>query len=93
MEFEWDSNKSDANKRKHGIDFEEVQTLWNDPNARVLDANEKNEIRFLVVGKIGGKYWTAVVTERGEKIRIISVRAARKEEKDEYDSKRTKNNG
>ena len=80
MEFEFDSAKSAMNKQKHGIDFLEAQALWNDPNALGLPARIDAEHRMAVVGKIGEQHWTAVITYRGDNIRIISVRRARREE-------------
>ncbi len=86
MEFEFDPSKSDSNKKKHGIDFHESQALWNDPDFIEIPVKVSDEPRFLVVGKISGKHWSGVITYRGEKIRIISVRRARKEEVDIYES-------
>jgi len=86
MEFEFDPSKSDSNKKKHGIDFHESQALWNDPDDIEIPVKVSDEPRFLVVGKISGKHWSGVITYRGEKIRIISVRRARKEEVDIYES-------
>ena len=86
MSFEYDRAKSTANKAKHGIDFEDAQALWND--ARMLEAPAKteDEPRFLVIGKIGNNHWAAVCTHRGDNVRIISVRRARKQEIDHYES-------
>ena len=86
MEFEFDPNKSGRNKKKHGIDFVEAQALWDDPDLIEIPARTSDEPRFVVIGKISGKYWSAVITYRGEKIRIISVRRSRKEEIDIYES-------
>lgn len=86
MEFEFDPHKSDSNKAKHGIDFKEAQELWNDPDLIEIPVKTNDEPRYLVVGKISGKCWSAVVTYRAEKIRIISVRRSRKEEVDAYES-------
>ena len=80
MQFEYDPNKSAANKEKHGIDFEEAQALWNDINVLELKIHYEDEPRFLVIGTLKGKVWTAVITYRGNNIRIISVRRARKDE-------------
>ena len=88
MDFEYDPEKSESNKVKHGIDFEEVQALWNDQNAFEFDARADEEDRFLVVGQIGEMLWTAVITYRGEKIRIISVRRSRGREVQEYDHRK-----
>lgn len=86
MEFEFDPQKSDNNKIKHGIDFNEAQELWDDPDLIEIPVKTSDELRYLVIAKISGKYWSAVVTYRGEKIRIISVRRSRKEEVDIYES-------
>ena len=86
MEFEFDPQKSGSNKVKHGIDFKEGQELWDDPDLIEIPVKTSDEPRCLVIGKISGKYWSAVVTYRGEKIRIISVRRSRKEEVDVYES-------
>ena len=86
MEFEFDPNKSLANKRKHGIDFEEAQSIWGDSDLIEIPARTTDEPRFLVVGTIGGKHWSAVITYRGERTRIISVRRSSKEEIEIYES-------
>ena len=86
MDFEFDPNKSASNKIKHGIDFNEAQALWRDPGLIVAPARVSGEPRFLVVGRIGKRHWAAIVTHRGGKLRIISVRRARKEEIDHYEN-------
>jgi uncharacterized DUF497 family protein len=80
MDFEFDPQKSAANKEKHGIDFIEAQALWNDSDLIEIPAHCFDEPRFLVIGKINGKHWSAVITRRNGRLRIISVRRARKEE-------------
>jgi uncharacterized DUF497 family protein len=77
MEFEFDPAKSQANKAKHGIDFEEAQALWNDDNGLEFPGSFDNEMRNLIIGRIADKHWTAIVTYRDDKVRIISVRRAR----------------
>ena len=84
--FEYDDKKSEINKRKHGLDFIEVQELWKDPDIIQIKANSDTESRYLVIGNIGNKIWSAVITYRGEKIRIISVRRARNSEVTIYES-------
>jgi len=86
MIFEFDSSKSQKNREKHGIDFDESQSLWDDEDRLEIPAKTLDELRFLVVGKINNKYWSAVITYRGEKIRIISVRRSRDEEIRIYES-------
>jgi uncharacterized DUF497 family protein len=88
MEFEFDDNKSQANKAKHGIDFVEAQVLWEDHDRLEIPARTSDEPRTVLIGMIGSKVWAAVVTSRGEKIRIISVRRARKSEVELYESSR-----
>ena len=84
--FEYDDKKSKINKRKHGLDFIEAQELWKDPDIIQIKANSDTESRYLVIGNIGNKIWSAVITYRGEKIRIISVRRARNSEVTIYES-------
>jgi hypothetical protein len=86
MEFEFDSTKSQINKKKHGIDFYQAQALWDDSDLIEIPATTSDEPRFLIIGKISGKHWSAVITYRSEVIRIISVRRSRKEEVDIYES-------
>lgn len=86
MEFEFDPNKSESNKQKHGIDFHEAQELWDDPDYIEIPVKTSDEPRFLVIGKISGKHWSGIITYRTEKIRIISGRRSRKEEVDIYES-------
>ncbi len=86
MFFEFDENKSKINKQKHNIDFYEAQKIWDDAEFIEIPAKTSDEPRFLVMGKISERYWSAVVTYRSEKIRIISVRRSRKEEIDIYES-------
>ncbi|XHX75735.1 MAG: BrnT family toxin (plasmid) [Stenomitos frigidus ULC029] len=84
--FEYDENKSQANVAKHGIDFVEAQKLWNDSNLLEIPARTQDEPRFLIVGKIEDKHWSAVITYRGQNIRLISVRRSRIEEVALYES-------
>ncbi len=86
LEFEFDDLKSKKNKKKHGIDFIEAQLLWEDFDFIEIPARTEDEPRFLVIGRIQGKYWSGIITYREEKIRIISVRRSRKEEIEIYES-------
>ena len=86
MEYEFDKRKSEINLRKHGIDFNRAQDLWNDPDRIEIPAKTIDEQRFLMIGKISDKYWSCVFTYRSEKVRIISVRRSRKEEIIIYES-------
>ena len=86
MEFEFDPKKSVSNERKHGISFETAQALWDDPDLLEIPARMDDEPRFLVVGILASKHWSAVITYRNGRTRIISVRRSRKEEVALYES-------
>lgn len=86
MGFEYDPDKSVENKRKHGIDFVEAQRLWTDARLVEIPARTKDEPRWLLIGRIDEKHWSAVITRRGENIRLISVRRSRDEEVEIYES-------
>lgn len=85
MEFEFDPGKSEANKQKHGIDFLDAQALWLDDARIEIPARTVDEPRMLVIGRIRGQVWSAVVTNRADRIRIISVRPSRREEVEIYE--------
>lgn len=85
--FEFDDAKSCANKSKHGIDFVEPQALWLDGNQLKVAARAREEPRFVVIGLIDGKHWSAVITYRGETVRLISVRRSRSSEVQAYEDK------
>ncbi len=86
MNFEYDSTKSERNKEKHGIDFKQAQALWEDVDLLEIPAKNIDEPRFMVIGKIADKHWSGIITYRADRIRIISVRRARKEEVALYES-------
>ncbi len=85
MEFEFDPNKSRSNKVKHGIDFLEAQSIWEDPDRLEVPARIQGEKRFMLIGKIGRSVWSAIFSYREKRVRIISVRRARKEEVQHYE--------
>lgn len=80
FKFEFDAAKSQSNLQKHGIDFIDAQALWSDSRLLQIPAKTEDEPRFLVIGVIKRKHWSAVITYRGNRIRIISVRRSRTEE-------------
>ncbi len=86
MAFEFDQAKSRANRTKHGIDFVEAQALWDDVDLLELPARTEDEPRWIVIGRIGTQLWSAIITYRKEKTRIISVRRSREMERDLYES-------
>jgi hypothetical protein len=86
--FEWDENKTEENLRKHGVSFDEAETVFDDPlsitisdpdhsigEERFIDIGESNKRRILVV----------VYTERGKKTRLISARRATRAERKKYE--------
>ena len=86
MKFEYDPNKSEKNKAKHGIDFEEAQGLWDDEGLLIFPLRFEAEPRQACIGRLNGKHWTAIMTCRGPVLRLISVRRARKDEVEAYES-------
>ena len=85
VRFEFDPNKSDSNLTKHGITFISAQQLWADENVLELQARTEDEPRWVVIGSIDGRIWSAIVTRRDEAVRIISVRRARPTEEALYE--------
>jgi len=85
VEFEFDESKSRKNREKHGIDFVEAQILWLDTMLIEIPGRTEDEPRYLVVGRIADIYWSAVITYREDRIRIISVRRSRREEIEIYE--------
>ena len=84
--FEWDQNKSDSNKIKHKVDFEESKVLWCDCNRVEIAIQSEGEQRYLTIGLIHNKHWTAIITYRDLNIRLISVRCSREEEVEIYEN-------
>ncbi len=89
MRFAFDEKKSDSNKKKHGIDFREAQAIWRDNNRFVFPSAYTAEAREVTVGAVAGKCWAAVTVTRGDTVRIISVRSARRKENDAYKKSKT----
>jgi hypothetical protein len=87
MDFEYDPQKSEANKIKHDIDFEEAKILWNDARGYEIAVAAKGESRRVLIAYHRERHWTAVFTHRAENIRIISVRRARVKEIMLYDNR------
>ena len=85
-EFQYDSEKSRSNLKKHGIDFEQARTLWGDPNLVTISARSDDERRSLVIARLNDQLWSAIVTDRDDEIRIISVRQSRAAEVELYES-------
>jgi len=91
MKFEYDENKSQSNKLKHNIDFEDAKKIWDDPYSfEIPSPQSEDEERFLVFGQINSKNYTAIITYRNTNIRIISVRRSRDKEIKLYESIRNR---
>ena len=89
MKFDYDKRKSNSNKKKQGINFEEAQELWEDRFILKIPSiiSTIEEPRFLYIGLINSKHWTAITTHREPNFtRIISVRRSRKQEVELYES-------
>lgn len=85
MGFEWDNAKSNVNKIKHGVNFEEALEIWHHLHVDVKNiAQARDESRSATLGKINNRIYVAIWTKRGQNIRIISVRRARKNEEKTY---------
>ena len=84
MEFEYDPAKSEANKQKHGIDFERAKELWGDANRAEFVARFSDEPRLGLIAGLDDKLWTTNYTLREDRARIISVRRARENEEAIY---------
>lgn len=69
-----------------GVDFEEAQALWSDPVLLEIPARVSDEPRWVVIGKMNEKLWSAVITRRGDNVRLISVRRSRDEEVEIYEN-------
>ena len=91
MEFEYNRQKSQVNREKHGIDFEEAKNLWRKENV-VLPAITRGDNRYMMIGKIGEFLYSCIFTIRGESIRIISCRKSREKEKGIYHEKTEEKN-
>ncbi|MBE7186550.1 MAG: BrnT family toxin [Methylobacterium mesophilicum] len=85
--FEFDPDKSASNLAKHGIDFEDAQRLWDDGKLAIVDAKSNDELRFMAIGRIDDRHWSAVFTLRRDRLRLISVRRARVAEIERYEGR------
>ena len=90
LTFEWDEKKADDNLRKHGVSFDEAKTVFNDPfSVTIYDPDHSSdEQRYIDIGLSSkGRLIVVSYSERGERIRIISSREAKKKEQREYENK------
>jgi hypothetical protein len=88
VEFEWDPDKDEANRKKHGVSFREASTVFDDPLARtVLDPrHSEGEFRFVTIGyTLAGRLIVIAHTDREERTRIITAREAKPSERRNYE--------
>ncbi len=89
LRFDWDPGKASANLRKHGISFEDAETVFADEDALLLDdpAHSDDEDRAVLLG-LGAKFRIVVVChtlrDTGRTVRIISSRRATRREREQY---------
>ena len=91
-DFEFDPTKSRSNFSKHGIDFDEAQALWTDPDLIEIPAKVVGESRYMVIGRINKRHWSGVITYRDKRIRIISVRPSSQWEVSIYEAIKDQSN-
>jgi uncharacterized DUF497 family protein len=88
LTFEWDNDKAQRNVEKHGVSFEEAESVFEDPNFMMFrddDHSLPGEERFVSIGlTIRGRLVVVAHTDRGDRIRIISARRARVREEKQY---------
>jgi uncharacterized DUF497 family protein len=85
--FEWDDEKAKANRKKHGVSFEEASTILGDPFSLTIHdpLHSEEEDRFVTIGESHQRRLLVVVyTERGAKLRLISARKATRRERHDY---------
>ncbi|MFL5063822.1 MAG: BrnT family toxin [Xanthobacteraceae bacterium] len=85
MDFEWDTAKEQANRKKHGIDFRTATKVFLDPYMiEFEDLGSIDELRFNAIGLVDGRMLFVTYTMRGRIVRIISARGAEPHEKRKY---------
>jgi uncharacterized protein len=87
MPFEWDPAKNVSNRRKHRIGFDEAKAVFDDPNSVewICSDPADDEVRYMVVGRVGWRLVSVIYTEGGDTARLISARKASRRERDLYD--------
>jgi uncharacterized DUF497 family protein len=88
LDFEWDSEKAEANQKKHVVSFEEASTVFGDPLARLVDdpGHSQTEQRYVILGRsVAGRLLAVMHTTRAEAIRLISAREMTPREKKQYE--------
>ncbi len=86
--FEWDDRKAASNLRKHGVAFDHARLVFDDPAAIEDLDDDQDEERYWRLGVADARVLYVIYTVRGERIRIISARKAKRHEQDGYDANR-----
>lgn len=93
LRFAWDPHKARLNRIHHGVAFEEAQTAFDDPHARIIDDPDHSaqEARAILLGYTRrNRLLVVVFTERGDVIRLISARKATRKESRYYEEESTR---
>lgn len=88
LQFEWDADKAAANLKKHGVSFEEAQTVFSNPLAKIFDdeIHATDEPREIIIGhSLANRLLLVCFVERAPVIRIISARVATQKERRDYE--------
>ncbi len=88
LKFEWDDTKAEKNERKHGVSFEEAETVFYDPRSITIPDpdHSETELIFIDIGTSNyDRILVVVYTEREERIRLISARRASRKERNMYE--------
>jgi uncharacterized DUF497 family protein len=91
--FEWDPAKAAANLLTHGVSFEEAATVFQDPLAKIHsdpDHSESEDRAILVGHSTSGRLLLVAFTDRQDRIRLISARAATRRERRDYEESQPK---
>jgi hypothetical protein len=90
LNFGWNSEKAARNLAKHGVSFQEAETVFGDPLGRIVTdpRHSQEEERYVLLGLSHRRRLLAVMfTERAEQVRIISARQATRRERRDYEEK------
>jgi uncharacterized DUF497 family protein len=86
VDFEWNQRKAAANLKRHGVDFADAATIFEDDRALTIEDDRHDEDRFITLGTDAlGQLLVVVYTFRGDRIRIISARNATARERRQYE--------
>jgi len=83
MNFEWDDAKRDRTLQNRGLDFRDVVEIFDNPHV-IIPARSDTEPRFAALGLHRGHVIAVFFTRRGDAVRIITARRARRHERDHY---------